>query len=704
MPDEQGNIVEQPYLVPSHLRVQQSLGPFPARFILPTLYATMFPGTPLALSVWSATGLIPPTVAAALLPAAVLSPLAAWWLDPPAEHGALSLGRFIGRTFHAETPQPNTPIAIYRMPTINLETASVAARRRARAIWGSLLNELTHPIKIIIRGRPLSTIGDMDTLLESSRAEARALGKWLESQLGQEELLERDRLLVVPALNAAELRHRTHTLEKKLRAARIDYTRIPEEHIPLLRTLTWDPKATEPTDTPDIHEGWTEAMCEGWWHRAYAFAEFPPSILTNWASPLLAGTEPIDVAFDVVPQDINWVKTWVLDVRINQMKSSVWTVEREVALEQLQALRMAFERRRVMPFDVAGTIIVRGTSQADVRERSKSVVELAHSTGARLKILRWEQAAGLLQLDPVRTKPLARRTQLTETGTLARTYPWSDSYLQLENGVVWGEAGARLCLFTPFVKGNRGPHMAWYGTTNSGKGVACHMLWSRLHLLRGVRVFGIDQDEQHEHCGRFLDYLGGRKLTPRDARDAAEIVLHPDDGAVILDLSEVDEDKVGAIFAEWTLVVKRHMLAHPGSSIFFVDEAITVAEDPAGERALRDSANRSRHWGQSLNVITQRPSTWFGSKVGRAIQGNSDAWWCGGQQPRELDEVSRALRLADEEEEFIDSAGIGHGLLVSGRRRVTHDLFEKLSEQEYAAFHTDPVVVPIESARRERAS
>jgi hypothetical protein len=156
------------------------------------------------------------------------------------------------------------------------------------------------------------------------------------------------------------------------------------------------------------------------------------------------------------------------------------------------------------------------------------------------------------------------------------------------------------------------------------------MLWSRLHLVQGVRIFGIDADEQHEHCGRFLEYLGGRKLAARDAQDAAEIVLHPEDGVFILDLGDVDEELVGSIFAAWAKVIKRHMIAHPGPSIVFVDEAVTVAEDTAGERALRDIFQRSRHWGQSSHVMTQRPSSWFDTKVGRAIQGNSDAWWCGG--------------------------------------------------------------------------
>jgi hypothetical protein len=261
--------------------------------------------------------------------------------------------------------------------------------------------------------------------------------------------------------------------------------------------------------------------------------------------------------------------------------------------------------------------------------------------------------------------------------------------LQLEGGVPSGEASNRPCLFTPFCPTNRGPRMCWFGTTNAGKGTGAHMLWSRLHLLQRIRIFGIDQDE---HCGRFLQYLGGRKLTPRDAQHAAQIELHHDDGVVILDLSGVDELLAGPIFAAWAGVVKRHMLAQAARSS---SEAVTISENPSGAKALRDSALRSRYWGQSTHVLTQRPSDWFNTIVGRAIQSCADAWWCGAQQPRELDEVASALRLSDEEKELVEQAGIGTGLLVSGQRRVALNLFDKLSPAEYGAFHTDPVVEPV---------
>jgi hypothetical protein len=237
--------------------------------------------------------------------------------------------------------------------------------------------------------------------------------------------------------------------------------------------------------------------------------------------------------------------------------------------------------------------------------------------------------------------------------------------------------------------------MAWYGMTNSGKSTGAHILWSRLHLVKNMRIFGVDQDEQHEHCGRFLEYLGGSKLEPRDAKDTREISLHRDDGVVILDLSGVlDEEEVGAIYAEWCDVIKAHMLVHPGQSICFVDEATRIAETVRGGKALRQSFQRSRHWGQSSQALTQRPSDWFGSSVGRAVQGNCDAWWCGGQQGAEIDDVRRGLRLSPEEAQRISDAPIGEGLLVVGRRRVWLDLYDKLSPREYAAFHTDPVLEP----------
>ena len=190
-----------------------------------------------------------------------------------------------------------------------------------------------------------------------------------------------------------------------------------------------------------MEEGTTEVQADGWWSRAYALGELPTAVLTNWMSPLLAGDEAVDVAIDIAPQDAGDIKTWVLQPKINALSTSSLTRKRLVALEQLNALYDAIERRRVLPFEMAISVLVRGNSRQDVRARCKRVERRVRNLGGKLKVLRWKQAAGLRQLDPVQGKALHGRSHLIETGTLARTYPWSDAYLQLDGGVPWGEAG-----------------------------------------------------------------------------------------------------------------------------------------------------------------------------------------------------------------------------------------------------------------------
>ncbi|MDQ6669552.1 MAG: hypothetical protein M3069_02110 [Chloroflexota bacterium] len=46
------------------------------------------------------------------------------------------------------------------------------------------------------------------------------------------------------------------------------------------------------------------------------------------------------------------------------------------------------------------------------------------------------------------------------------------------------------------------------------------MLLSRERFANGLRVYGIDQDEQQEYAGGFCDYLGGSREPIRTVADA----------------------------------------------------------------------------------------------------------------------------------------------------------------------------------------
>jgi biotin carboxyl carrier protein len=164
-----------------------------------------------------------------LLPLLLVVPFALPFLDPPAEHGALQLLTFLGRKVvrnltstrlppwqelreadgllpflrvlnayrRRETlgldEQPELarlqvadgvvyvpvgrrlqPRAIYRVPTVNLDTASAATRRGARARWGAVLNALPHPIQVVIRSTPATTLPVLDRIKAHGSPAARS--------------------------------------------------------------------------------------------------------------------------------------------------------------------------------------------------------------------------------------------------------------------------------------------------------------------------------------------------------------------------------------------------------------------------------------------------------------------------------------------------------------------------------------------------
>ncbi len=80
----------------------------------------------------------------------------------------------------------------------------------------------------------------------------------------------------------------------------------------------------------------------------------------------------------------------------------------------------------------------------------------------------------------------------------------------------------------------------------------------RERFANGLRIYGIDRDEQQEYAGRFCAYLGGATVPIRTLADAEHFcftdVASPD--VVVWDLHESDERDRGAIFA----TLKAHLV------------------------------------------------------------------------------------------------------------------------------------------------
>ena len=104
--------------------------------------------------------------------------------------------------------------------------------------------------------------------------------------------------------------------------------------------------------------------------RVFDVGKLPPTILTDWAAPLLDGDLPVDVSIDVQPLDLAWAKLQ-LDARRNALESSALTSGRQVAIEQIAGLRMAYECRTTLPMRMTVTVAVRGADKATLERRTK---------------------------------------------------------------------------------------------------------------------------------------------------------------------------------------------------------------------------------------------------------------------------------------------------------------------------------------------
>src|SRR2546425_13266129 len=86
---------DPPYLVPSHLREPQSIGPIPVRSFYVVLASALLLGAPVATLGRREFGDV--GLWLGLLPVLLATPFALPWLDPPAEHGALRLLGFLAQ-------------------------------------------------------------------------------------------------------------------------------------------------------------------------------------------------------------------------------------------------------------------------------------------------------------------------------------------------------------------------------------------------------------------------------------------------------------------------------------------------------------------------------------------------------------------------------------------------------------------------------
>ncbi len=708
--DASGEEMEEPYTTPHHLETQDAIGPIPTRIFYFGLAAYAL-GQVLTAYVdkrWHVDTLTHILLMAG--PAFALAPFALGaWMTPPPEHGILMLlrhlvkPRFLGPDqlayFHRMhvadrvlfTGRGKECLTIWRLPTVNLDVASVSGKRRHRGQWGAFLDALGHRVVFHIRATKLRRIDAMYRIYQQGSDEAKALAQWMRGYLGDRPLIARERLLLIPAPDPDTLASRCADIRSSLEKIGEWAPLEPETDRELedLVNLFWPARPYLERLGPSmvqVHQG--ELIVDGEYVRSYSLA-FPATLTTNWWNHLTDSDLAVDVALDVSPRDVGAAKR-MLDKKWNLLITSKTTIERQIAQDQVYGLRLAIESSRVKPFEASLILTIRAATRVELKALDRRLRQRVRDRGdARLRLLAWEQMPGFERVAPLGRLALPQRRVQIETGTLARTTPLGSATLQLPDGVPLGEAGNAVLLFSTRA-GQKTQHLALYGTSGSGKGYFEKIYKSRQFFQHDVGVWGVDSDEQHEYSGPFAQYLHAQVPQILCAADVDKEPITRNSTAVIWDLSACPDAEYGQAVARIIERLIAYVEQYAAPTDFFIDEAANVLKHPLAADRLEYLLQKGRHWGIGVNVITQLVSDWFGSPLGRRVHGLTDSWWCGQQNPAEIDLVASVLRLTAEEKTKIESAAVGRGLLVTlaGTRRVWVDLYKKVSDAEHDMAHT----------------
>jgi hypothetical protein len=695
------------YAPPTHLNTSSSVGLIPDRAFWVTVVAFLLAMLPVAIG-YKLWGL--PGVALGLIPLFICSPFGLWFLNPPFEHGLIRwpkyrLGRKVIQPQHLQWPtiapggilwvrvgKLTEPRVIIAMPTINLSLASVTGKRRHRAQLGRILDGVRYPVQIVVRAETLPFVTALDRMRLHRNPYARKLADWLAQHHRTQQAIERRRYLIVPAPDVILLEERVGNLMRSFAQAGMEALRIEDEAD--LRQIvndwwTWRPDP-ERLGPERIDRYAYELQTDGRFARVYALAALPSTIVTNWWERLLDGDLAVDVSVQLEQQDLGLAK-WRLDLKFNNLVSSSFGAGRQVAIEQVKQLRRDMEGR-TRPWNMQVLMVLRAADQASLRKQCSMFEQQIADMGAKVNVLRWEQVEGMVAAQPLCLPPMPYRPLYLESGTVARCTLLSAATLQMLDGPPWGVAGnAPILLTTKHAKTGR--HFGWFGFPGSGKGYAARMYLARRHFADRLRLFLWDADDAtHEYSGRFCEFLQGVTLKVTSAAQMANLELDPLWQVIAVDVSEMPEHEQPQAFAFWKHKVQLHVLEFPGESAFLIDEATTIAEaeDQSGAVALGNAVQTWRKRGIEVHVITQRVTDWFGTRIGRKIQGNLAVKAYGRQEETEIEEVARRVKWSDEERERIGAAGQGQFLVVAFGRRVWADLYEQAADFEHAAYETDP--------------
>ncbi|HEX2916238.1 MAG TPA: DUF87 domain-containing protein [Chloroflexia bacterium] len=245
----------------------------------------------------------------------------------------------------------------------------------------------------------------------------------------------------------------------------------------------------------------------------------PRKVEPGWLKPLLTLNIPHEIDFFVETED-NRIgitrlqkhkKNLYSTVLQDTHKGRLTVSEVEVALKDLDDLIIRLQSGLDRLARLSILVTTWATSRRQLREQLTELSAVVTRCGVESRSMSFRQLPGYRTLLPD-GQNLTRAAKLTDATTLAFSFPFLSSSLNMEGGVLWG---INLDENSPvFVNPwNRdylpNPNIAVLGTPGCGKSFFLKMLAIRL-LSHGVKFKCIDPENEY---GRLAEECGGRSVS-----------------------------------------------------------------------------------------------------------------------------------------------------------------------------------------------
>ncbi len=666
-----------------------------------------------------APGLLPLGATLATLVPIGIAALFALPLEPPVEHGLVAWAQFrsgdhllgtnesaalagpIGVGPDAKFAEARGQLrAIWEIPGVNVRLADDSARATIRERWARFLDGLDCPIQITLRSRPIDTDTVVRQMEQHPDPRAHEVASWLRA-LAHDNQIERTRLLAVAAPNSAVMAHRVDRIERGLRQAGLPGRRFLGDELVDVIQAGWSSRRSQPGQPigPRVVQLDSDAVqVDGEWVRTYALWGWPRAVAHDWLAAVLDGPLPVDVTQHIVPLETDRVMR-DLEHHLSRMTSTSLTRKRRVAIEDLEHLLERLERNEISTFQVAVYFAVRGESRTVMETRARHLEGLMQTLRTRIQRLRWEHADGLASCVGTGEDRVLRRQRRVDTGTIARTYPWSGSELVLEGGVTWGETleSHRPVMWTPWRRPQvPNPHLAMYAETGGGKGFG-YKVWAERAIYSGVldEVYILDgeagedgpEGEPRGEYGRFADMVGGEVRQAASLNRLAAQLGNLHGPCVVWNVSQLPMAQRPAAMVMIKHAVWARAQRWRRRTQLVLDEIWTYAQDPAAAHEIEHLVRAGRKYRLGLVAQTQRPADSLDTYIGRVIQSQAATQWYGMQNPSEITDIAERLHWTAEEVAAIRKFGQGDALLAIPGTRVTYHVTWAPVEFEMA--HTD---------------